>query len=254
MENDVYLKTGRVFFGISVLAIGVVHIATRNFPAALLPVWASLPGRQALAYVSGIILMIAGILTLTRKYSLHGALISTIIFLCFLLFVHIPQLIINLKKPGEWTPPFEVLMLFGGALTLAGIALNRDQHKINGSKFIAAGKYIFAVGLFMFAVLHYLFPVEVTGFMPLWMPFKLFWAYFVMCAFLAASVSIFINKQVRLSETLVALMFFIWVCILHLPVVIENIHSANNWIFVFVPLAMSGVGLLIAGTTNRVRL
>jgi len=247
MRNDVYLKTGWIFFGAAVSAIGVIHIVTGNFPTALLPVWPSLPGRQALAYVSGITLMIAGILILTRKYILQGAFLSAIVFLLFLLCVHIPQLIINLKKPDEWTPPFEVLMLFGGALVLAGIALNRDQYKVNGSKFITAGKYIFATCLFMFAVLHYLFPVEVTGFMPAWMPFKLFWAYFVMCAFLAASVSLFINKLARLSETLVALMFFLWVCIMHLPVVIANIHSADNWVFLFVPLAMSGIGLLIAG-------
>jgi hypothetical protein len=45
-------------------------------------------------------------------------------------------------------------------------------------------------------------------------------------------------------------MFFMWVCILHLPQVIADKHSEQNWTNLFVPLAMSGIGLLVAGTAK----
>ncbi len=250
MRNDFYSETGRIFFGVSVLAVGIIHLATGNFPTGLLPVSTSLPGRNLLVYASGIIMVISGILILTKKYAWSGALLAGGIFLLFLLFLHIPKLITHINVSSEWTPAFEVFMLFSGALILGGIVLTGDDHESARHKFIAAGKYCFAISLFVFAVLHYLFAREVVTFIPAWIPMKLFWAYFAGVAFFAASVSLFINKQVRLSAILLSLMFFIWVCILHLPQVIADIHSEQNWTNLFVPLAMSGIALLIAGTAR----
>ena len=248
MRNDFYLETGRIFFGISVLAIGIIHMVTGNFPTGLLPVSNSLPGRNLLVYASGMAMIISGILMLTKKYAWQGACLAAIIFLLFLIFLHIPKLIMNLGVSSEWTPAFEVFMLFSGALILSGTVLTAGNHENARHKLIATGKYCFAISLFVFAVLHYLFALQVVTFIPAWIPLKLFWAYFAVVAFFAASVSLFINRQVRLSAILLSLMFFIWVCILHLPVIITAIHSEQNWTNLFVPLAMSGIGLLIAGT------
>jgi uncharacterized membrane protein len=250
MRNDFYLKTARIFFGISVLAIGIINLVTGNFPTGLLPVSNSLPGRTLLVYASGISMIISGILILTKKYAWPGALLAEGIFLLFLIFLHIPKLLTHLNVSSEWTPAFEVFMLFSGALILGGTVLTGDSRENVRHKLIATGKYCFAISLFVFAVLHFLFAGEVVTFIPAWIPLKLFWAYFAVAAFFAASVSLFINKQVRLSAILLSLMFFIWVCILHLPVVITAIHSEQNWTNLFVPLAMSGIGLLIAGTAK----
>ncbi len=250
MRNDFYLETGRIFFGISILAIGIIHLATSNFPTGLLPISELLPARNMIVYASGIAMIISGILMLTKKYALPGALLAVGIFLLFLIFLHIPKLITHLNVSSEWTPAFEVFMLLSGALILGGTVLTGDRHENAGHKLITAGKYCFAISLFVFAVLHYLFAREVVTFIPAWIPMKLFWAYFAGVAFFAASLSIFIQKRVRLSATLLSLMFFLWVCTLHVPQVIADIHSEQNWTNLFVPLAMSGIGLLIAGTAE----
>jgi uncharacterized membrane protein len=177
MRNDFYLTTGRVFFGISILAIGIIHLATGNFPTGLLPVSSPLPGRNLLVYVSGIAMIISGILMLAKKYAWPGALLAAGIFLAFLLFLHIPKLLTHINVSSQWTPAFEVLMLFSGALILGGIVLTADSHENARHKLIVTGKYCFAVSLFVFAVLHFLFAGEVVTFIPAWIPLKLFWAY-----------------------------------------------------------------------------
>jgi uncharacterized membrane protein len=250
MRYNFYLTTGRIFFGVSILAIGIIHLATANFPTGLLPVSGSLPGRNLFVYASGIAMIISGILMLTKKYAWPGALLAQGIFLLFLLFLHIPKLITHLNVSSEWTPAFEVFMLFSGALILGGIVLTGDRHENARHKLIATGKYCFAISLFVFAVLHFLFTKFVVSIIPGWIPWPLFWAYFAVAAFFAASLSIFIQKRVRLSATLLSLMFFLWVCMLHVPELIADIHIETSWTNLFVPLAMSGIGLLIAGTAK----
>jgi hypothetical protein len=71
-----------------------------------------------------------------------------------------------------------------------------------------------------------------------------------MFAFFAASFSLFINKQVRLSSLLLSLMFFLWICLLHLPNIIAKIDNEPNWTNFFVPVGVSGIALLLAGSTS----
>jgi hypothetical protein len=56
---------------------------------------------------------------------------------------------------------------------------------------------------------------------------------------------------VRLSATLLALMFFIWFLILHIPLVISLYKVEAEWTSLFVVLASSGVALLIVASTNK---
>jgi uncharacterized membrane protein len=254
MRNDLYLKSGKLFFGIAILAIGIIHIITGNFPAGLLPVAISLPGRILLVYVTGIAMIVAGVLILIKRFTYSGAFLAGVVFLVILLLLHLPKLVLNLYDPGEWAAAFEVFSLFSGALilmgsVLSGVSLTKDKEG-KGYKLLRTGSCIFAVALFVFAAQHYLYAQFIAGLIPSWIPAGLFWAYVVMFAFFAASVSIIIQKQVRLSATLLSLLFFLWFWILHMPRVIAKVKIETEWTSLFVVLAMSGIALLIGGSVR----
>ena len=125
MSNNFYLTIGRIFFAAGVIAIGMVHFVTGNFPTGLLPVAAWFPGREILVYLSGALLIVSGLLILVTKSSCYGAVLAAITWLVFLLALHLPQLIMAIKDPNEWAPAFEVAMLFDGALILTGIVYTK---------------------------------------------------------------------------------------------------------------------------------
>jgi hypothetical protein len=160
----------------------------------------------------------------------------------------LPQLILTYNKPFEWTPTFEAAIFFGGALVLMGLV---NPVMNNRFKLTLAGSYIVGVAILVFAVLHLIYLQYITTLIPLWIPGKLFWAYLVMVAFFAAAISLFVRVWVRLSATLLALMFFIWFCILHIPLVIALNKVEAEWTSLFVVLASSGVALLIVASTNK---
>jgi uncharacterized membrane protein len=148
--------------------------------------------------------------------------------------VQLPQLVQHLHNPGPWTGTFENILLFGGACMLTG-------------KFQRDGKYLFAAALIVFGVQHYMYTQFITTLIPTWLPFHLFWAWVVTIAFFASAISIIIGKKVRLATLLLAVMFLIWVIILHLPRAITNGHSEPEWTSTFVALAAGAVSLVVAG-------
>jgi uncharacterized membrane protein len=248
MNNATCSTVGRLLFAIAILAIGIIHIVTKNFPTGLLPVPAELPGRMVLVYGSAAALIAAAVLIISKKYMYSGAVLAGIIWLIYLLALHLPRLIMTYDMPDNWTPTFEVLLLFCGALLLAADA---DPANNNRFKRVLIADYLFAIVLLVFFVLHFKYTQFIVMLIPSWLPFRFFWANVVTVAFFLSSLSLFIRKLVRLSSLLLALMFLIWFFILHLPRVIGDIHSEPEWTSMFVVLAASGVALLVAGSQKQ---
>ncbi len=245
MQNIAYLKTGRLFFALAIICIGMVHLVGGHFPTGLLPVDKAVNDVRILCDICGCVLIAAGVILLTPKYVKYGIYLTGLFLLNFLFFIHLPRLVMNLQSGEAWTGTFEITSLLCGVLVIWGI--NRAE------SLLLAGNYLFAAGLFVFGVLHAVYGTYISVLIPAWIPFPVFWAYFVGAAFFAASISLFIQKQVHLAATLLAIMFFLWVCIEHAPRVIASPNMETEWTSLFVALAMCGISLMIAGSFKKLR-
>jgi uncharacterized membrane protein len=243
MSNAVYLRTGKLFFAFITLAIGVIHIAFHNFPLGLLPVPVTMPGREVLVYVTGVLFILSGLMLFTKKYAYYGAVVAGAVWILFLILLHIPKLIGDIHNGGEWTATFEMVTLLSGTCLLAGTS--------STNKLPEAGRFLFLLSLVVYTVLHYVYLQFIATLIPNWLPFHIFWAWVVLIAFFAATLSLLIGKAVRLSEALLALMFLLWVLILHLPRVIGNLGVEPEWTSLFICLGVSGIALLIAGSAKE---
>ena len=109
-------------------------------------------------------------------------------------------------------------MCFAGLIYLvAGVSVLRKEISAarGWDKLITLGCIFIAVPLAVFAPEHFGGPMRVQDIVPSWMPAHLFWAYFVGCSLFAAATSLTLRKFVRLSSTLLGLMFFLFVCMMH---------------------------------------
>lgn len=143
-----------------------------------------------------------------------------------------------------------MLALFSGAIILAASLRDDFQKPIISnntiSKISQVARYTFAVSLLGFGILHYMYADFIATLIPAWMPAHLFLDYIVLFGFLATVVSIIINIQTQLATFLLGTMFLIWVVTLHLPRSIATASIAAEWSSLFIALAMSGIGFLIA--------
>jgi uncharacterized membrane protein len=145
-------------------------------------------------------------------------------------------------------------MCFAGLIYLvAGVfILRKEIGAARGwDKLIALGCVFIAVSLAVFAPEHFRGPEFVQNMVPSWMPARLFWAYFVGCALLAAATSLTVRKSVRLSSTLLGLMFFLFVCMIYVRIVLAHPKSRFAWAYLLRDLSFAGGAWALAGLYSR---
>jgi uncharacterized membrane protein len=118
-------------------------------------------------------------------------------------------------------------------------------------KLITLGCVFFAVPLAMFAPEHFRGPEFVKNSVPSWMPVRWFWPYFVGCALLAAATSLTLRQCVRLSSTLLGLMFSLFVCLIYIPSALENPAERFAWSLLLRDLSFAAGAWSLAGLYSR---
>jgi len=118
-------------------------------------------------------------------------------------------------------------------------------------KIVALSNLCFAIPLAVFGALHLSAAEFVMPLVPSYMPWRLFWAYFVGSALLAASLSIATKIQVRWSGLLFGIMMFAFVAMLHIPRALANPRDRFAWVIVIREMSFAGGGWILAGNALR---
>jgi uncharacterized membrane protein len=136
---------------------------------------------------------------------------------------------------------------------VAGVfILRKDIAAARGwDKLIVLGTVFFAVPLAVFAPEHFRGPQFVQDSVPSWMPAHLFWVYLVGCSLLAAATSLTARKFVRLSSTLLGVMFFLFVCMIYLPNALQHPQDRFAWTYLLRDLSFSAGAWALAGLHSR---
>jgi uncharacterized membrane protein len=108
------------------------------------------------------------------------------------------------------------------------------------------GRIFVAISLVVFGVQHFIYGGFVATLVPAWMPRQLFWAYFVGVAFFAAAAGILYKLMARAAATMLGVMFFLFVVLLHIPRIVGNSTNGDEWVSGFVALAMCGGAWILA--------
>jgi uncharacterized membrane protein len=108
------------------------------------------------------------------------------------------------------------------------------------------GRIFVSISLVVFGVQHFIYGGFVATLVPAFMPGRLFWAYFVGVAFVAAAAGILTKMLARPAATMLGVMFFLFVLLLHIPRIIGKSSDGNEWTSGFVALAMCGGAWILA--------
>jgi uncharacterized membrane protein YphA (DoxX/SURF4 family) len=112
------IKLGRVLFAVSLVVFGVQHFLYAHFIATLVPSW--IFGHLFWAYFVGIAFVAAALSIATQiKIGLAATWLG-IMFLLWVLVLHLPRVAAALHNGNEWTSLFVALAMSGGAFMLAG--------------------------------------------------------------------------------------------------------------------------------------
>jgi uncharacterized membrane protein len=157
----------------------------------------------------------------------------TIILAAFLEF---SRTVVSMSSAGI------VLFLIALWAAKADVARARGLDKV-----VALSNLCFAIPLAVFGALHLSAARGLMNMVPVYMPWRLFWAYFVGVALISASLSIATKIQVRWSGLLFGILMLVFEALLIIPGVRANPHDRFAWTILFREFSFASGGWVLAG-------
>lgn len=134
------------------------------------------------------------------------------------------------------------------SLSLGAMVARRDVAAAGGlDKLIALGFVFYAAPLAVFGAEHLTDAADIVQLIPSWMFARVFWAYFVGVALIAAGLALSVKKCLRLTGSLLALMFFLFVVMMHIPGALAQPGDRFSWAVAFRDLSFGAGALALAG-------
>jgi uncharacterized membrane protein YphA (DoxX/SURF4 family) len=110
-------EVGRWLLGITLIIFGAQHFMYAAFVASLIPAW--IPVHLFFTYLTGVGMIVAGISIATRIYSRVAGILLGSMFLFWVVFLHAPRIMAQIRNGDEWTSGFIALAMGAGAFVVA---------------------------------------------------------------------------------------------------------------------------------------
>ncbi len=116
---------------------------------------------------------------------------------------------------------------------------------------LIVSRILYACSIAFFGVQHFMYAHFVAKMVPRYIPWHLFWAYFVGVALIAAAAGIVINKMARLACILLGAMIFLFVLLIQVPTVKNNIHDGGRIDSALDELGLGFCAFILGSTFSR---
>jgi uncharacterized membrane protein YphA (DoxX/SURF4 family) len=243
-------RLGIVLFTVPIIGFGIQYLIYGQPRGGLPPVPPWTPGSAPVAYLTGVLLVIASVSILA---GFHPRLMATILGAFFVfcgLALHTIHFSAIVHKPGERTGALEALSIGAGAWILARMFPSQSPAvtRSESSSVVLAriGLYCYAVSMIIFGIQHFQLAPFIASLEPAWIPAHLFFAYFTGAGFIAAGLALAVNFLARPGALGLGLMFFLWTTLLHAPRVYRAPRNGDEIASMFVAMALAGASFIIA--------
>jgi uncharacterized membrane protein len=247
------IRPGQIIFAMGVIALGILQFFAKDFIVGRPPVvqWAAnIPGKQAWAFVSGILLIIGGLaILLKRNASTAAFFIGIFIFIFSLLCRHLPHLFtVASAEDVIWQiNAYKTLALCGGAFIIAA-SFQEPLHKTQ----LTLNCILLALFFVISGCAHFKFAdFIINSFIPAYIPAHPFWTYFCGIALIAGGVGLLIRQTRKWAAALTGLMILLWFFLLHIPRASYAPHDYSEWMGVCESFTFSGILFTLAGLSSK---
>jgi uncharacterized membrane protein YphA (DoxX/SURF4 family) len=244
------ITAGRFMYATGIIALAVLCLISKDFIVGRPPAWpADIKINPALAYISGGVLIMASItIIFDRKARPAAYLISALIFFLSVLR-HLPDFM------NDWANAYKSIALAGGSLIIAASFPVHDTTKNYGFRadeqfrkvLITIGCICLAAFFIACGYAHFKFVDFIESFIPAYIPFHVFWAYFCGICLFAGGAGLLIPRTRRLAALLSGIMVLGWFLLLHIPRFIANTHDASDRMGLCESFTLVGIFFVLAG-------
>jgi uncharacterized membrane protein len=232
-------------YGFGSAALGVAGLVWGDFALVWQPVPASVPGRTTLAYLTGVILTVAGAALFSRRSAAAGAATLAGLYALGVLLLHAPHVTAQPLDIGAWGGVAEQLALVVGGF-LAFVA-SADFNIARAAQLRRVGQLVFGICLVIFGIVHFRYGTETAAMVPKWLPpGQMFWAYATGVGHIAAGIALLSSIWASLAAKLITVMFASFAVFVHAPLLFADPRSHLNWVMNAMNLSLTGAAWVVA--------
>lgn len=211
-------KLSHLVFALTMVAIGIMGIASGGFGAIWGGVPKTLPDRQLLAYGCSFISLACGAGLLADRTAAPAAFVLSAFLIVWTILFKLPFIIKNPLVEVAYQSCGENLVLIAGAWFLFASSANERKSglvKLAGPAGRRIAYIIYGLALIAFGFSHFAYLNLTVPLVPGWLPQPLFWAYFTGSIYVATGLLVVTGLAVRLGAVISAVQialitFLVW--------------------------------------------
>jgi len=235
------MNLNSTLYALGAILLGAVGICFADFAHQWQPVPAGIAWRTQLAVLSGALLIVGGSAILSRRGERVGALLLAAFYGFWVVALHLPLAVASYRHIGAWNGPAEITFMATGGMALFAAGAGSLRAPLN-----LAARFLAGASALVFGFAHFNYADFTATMVPSWIPpSQLFWVYATGAGHLAAGLAFVSGIRARLAATLLAGMMASFVVLLHLPRVVANPASHDEWIMLAVSSSLAGAAWLL---------
>ena len=245
------LQPAATLFSAGMMGLGALALIYGDFAMVWQPVAPWVPGRTALAYASGVLMLFAGGGLLFRATAAWAVRVLFPYLIVWAL-LKVPALVVAPQIEGVWLGFGELAMLLaGGWVLFARLSGVREDSWLGfavGDRGVRMAKYLFAIWVIPVGLSHFFYTKETINLIPLWIPGRPFFAYLTGAGHMASGLGVLFSVVPRVALTAEAAMLSVITLLVWAPRVLAHPTTRLPWTAFWISWAItSAVWVLAAG-------
>lgn len=236
-------------FAIGMIGLGILALIYGDFALVWQPVAPWVPGRTALAYASGVIMLLGGLGLLFRATAAWSVRIL-FPYLIIWTLLKVPAVVVAPQIEGVWLGIGELaVLLTGGWILFAKLAnLQTDSWLkfATSEKSIRIARILFAVSLIPIGLSHIIYVKETAALVPSWLPYRVGWAYLTGAGHIAAGLDVLFSVFPKAAAAAEAAMLSIFTLLVWVPAIVAAPKTRLPWTAFFISWAIAAAAWVMA--------
>lgn len=236
-------------FAMGMIGLGILALSYGDFAMEWQPVPPWIPGRTALAYASGLLMVLGGAAMLMRPVATWSIrILFPYLILWFLL--KMPALLVAPQVEAVWLGAGELaVLLAGGWVLFARMAALRQGSKLSfatGESGVRIARILFALAVIPIGLSHIVYPQPTASFVPGWLPYRIFWAYATGVGQIACGLGVLFSVFPRVAACTEAGLISIFTLLVWAPAIWAAPTTRLPWTAFFISWAIAAAAWAVA--------
>ena len=237
-----------IIFALGMIGLGILALIYGDFALVWQPVAQWVPGRTALAYLSGVLMLLTGVgLLFSRTVAWSVRILFP--YLVVWMLLKAPAVVQSPTTEAVWLGIGELaVLLAGGWILFARLAGLRDRSPLTfatGENGVRIARILFAVSLIPIGLSHLVYVKQTAEFVPAWLGFRTGWAYLTGAGQIACGLGALFPISAALAAAAEAAMISLFTLLVWAPAIFAAPATRLPWTAFFISWTIAAAAWLV---------